>query len=240
LIGLPRLYPILDADALASAEMPLAAAARALYDAGVRWVQYRDKQASDAEVVERMRELRGIFPAGEAVLLLNDRVHLCAPAEADGVHIGQEDMAPREARRILDASGRDASGGDASGGDASGRDASGRDASGGPKRLLGVSTHNVAQLRAALATGAADYLAIGPVYATGSKENPDPVVGLEGVKAARTLTRLPLVAIGGITAGNARAVIEAGADAVAVISGLLPLGGQEMPERIRDFLAFLR
>jgi thiamine-phosphate pyrophosphorylase len=222
---LPRLYPILDADALARADVPLAAAARALYDAGVRWVQYRDKQASDAEVVERMRELRGIFLAGEAVLLLNDRVHLCAPAEADGVHIGQEDVAPGEARRILDASGGDASRGDASG---------------GPKRLLGVSTHNVAQLRAALATGAADYLAIGPVYATGSKENPDPVVGLEGVKAARTLTRLPLVAIGGITAGNARAVIEAGADAVAVISGLLPQGGHEMPERVRDFLAFLR
>jgi thiamine-phosphate pyrophosphorylase len=141
------------------------------------------------------------------------------------VHIGQEDMAPRAARRILNASGRDVSRGDASG---------------EPKRLLGVSTHNVAQLRAALATGAADYLAIGPVFATGSKENPDPVVGLEGVKAARTVTRLPLVAIGGITAENARAALEAGADAVAVISGLLPQGGHEMPERVRDFLAFLR
>ncbi len=215
LTTLPRLYPILDADALARARVPLAVAARALYDAGVRWVQYRDKAASDAEVVESMRELRGIFPAGEAVLLVNDRVHLCAPAEADGVHIGQEDMLPAEARRMLDSSG-------------------------GPKRLLGVSTHNVAQLRAAVAAGAADYLAIGPVYATGSKENPDPVVGLEGVKAARALTRLPLVAIGGITAANARAVIEAGADAVAVISGLLPQGGHEMPERVRDFLAFLR
>ena len=220
LTTLPRLYPILDADALARARVPLTTAARALYDAGVRWVQYRDKQASDAEVVEKMRELRAIFPAGEAVLLVNDRVHLCAPAGADGVHIGQKDMLPAEARRMLNASRGDSSG--------------------GPKRLLGVSTHNVAQLRAAVATGAADYLAIGPVYATGSKENPDPVVGLEGVKAARALTRLPLVAIGGITAGNARAVLEAGADAVAVISGLLPEGGNEMPERVRDFLAFLR
>jgi len=225
LTTLPRLYPILDADALARAGVPLATAAHALYDAGVRWVQYRDKRASDAAVVERMRELRAIFPAGEAVLLLNDRVHLCAPVGADGVHIGQDDVAPAEARRVLNASRGDASGGDASG---------------GPKRLLGVSTHNVAQLRAALATGAADYLAIGPVYATGSKENPDPVVGLDGVKAARTLTRLPLVAIGGITAENGREVIEAGADAVAVISGLLPQGGQEMSERVRDFLAFLR
>jgi thiamine-phosphate pyrophosphorylase len=211
LIELPRLYPILDAEALARAEVPLAAAARVLYDAGVRWVQYRDKRASDADFGKRLRELRAIFPAGEAVLLVNDRVHLCAPAGADGAHIGQEDMAPGEARRIL-----------------------------GPHYLLGVSTHNPTQLSTAIATGAADYLAIGPVFATGSKENPDPVVGLEGVKAARTLPRLPLVAIGGITAGNARAAIEAGADAVAVISGLLPQAGHEMPERVRDFLAFLR
>jgi thiamine-phosphate pyrophosphorylase len=211
LIELPRLYPILDAEALARAEVPLAAAALVLYDAGVRWVQYRDKRASDADFGKRLRELRAIFPVGAAVLLVNDRVHLCAPAGADGAHIGQEDMAPGEARRIL-----------------------------GPHYLLGVSTHNPTQLSTAIATGAADYLAIGPVFATGSKENPDPVVGLEGVKAARTLTRLPLVAIGGITAGNARAAIEAGADAVAVISGLLPQGGHEMPERVRDFLAFLR
>ena len=211
MIELPRLYPILDADALARAGVPLAMAAYALRDAGVRWLQYRDKRASDAEVVERMRELRAIFPAGEAMLLLNDRVHLCEAVGADGVHIGQEDMAAKQARKIL-----------------------------GTERLLGVSTHNVRQLRAALKTEAADYLAIGPVFATGSKDNPDPVVGLEGVKAARALTRLPLVAIGGITSGNGREVIEAGADSVAVISGLLPEDGKGMAERVRDFLAFLR
>jgi thiamine-phosphate pyrophosphorylase len=211
LIELPRLYPILDADALARAGVPLAMAAYALRDAGVRWLQYRDKRASDAEVVERMRELRAIFPAGEAMLLLNDRVHLCDAMGADGVHIGQEDMAAKQARKIL-----------------------------GPERLLGVSTHSVKQLRTALKTGAADYLAIGPVFATSSKDNPDPVVGLEGVKAARALTRLPLVAIGGITSENGREVIEAGADSVAVISGLLPEDGKGMAERVRDFLAFLR
>lgn len=208
---LPRLYPILDADALARAGVPLATAAQALDDAGLRWVQYRDKQGTDAAVQESMRELRAIFPSGEAVLLLNDRVHLCRQTEADGVHIGQEDMAPAEARRIL-----------------------------GPKCLLGVSTHNVAQLRAALATGAPDYVAIGPVYATESKKNPDPVVGLEGVRAARALTRLPLVAIGGITAENGRAVIEAGADSIAMISGLVPQGDRSIEERVRDFIAFLR
>jgi thiamine-phosphate pyrophosphorylase len=95
-------------------------------------------------------------------------------------------------------------------------------------------------LSAAIASGAADYLAIGPVFATGSKENPDAVVGLAGVKAARASTRLPLVAIGGITRSNGREVIEAGADSVAVISALLPQDGQEMAERVRDFLAFLR
>jgi thiamine-phosphate pyrophosphorylase len=211
LTTLPRLYPILDADALARAGLPLATAARALYEAGVRWLQYRDKRGSDAAVAAALRELREVFPAGDAVLLLNDRVHLCAPVGADGVHIGQEDMLPQEARRIL-----------------------------GPHRLLGVSTHNATQLSAAIATGAADYLAIGPVFATGSKENADPVVGLAGVKAARASTRLPLVAIGGITGGNGRAVIEAGADSVAVISALLSENDRQMAERVRDFIAFLR
>ena len=95
-------------------------------------------------------------------------------------------------------------------------------------------------MNAAVATGAADYLAIGPVFATGSKENPDPVVGLESVRAARASTRLPLVAIGGITGENGRAVIEAGADSVAVISAMLAQDGREMAERVLDFLAFLR
>jgi thiamine-phosphate pyrophosphorylase len=208
---LPRLYPILDAGALARAGLLLADAAQALYDAGLRWVQYRDKQGSDAEVVERMHVLRAIYPVGETVLLLNDRVHLCAETGADGVHVGQEDMPPMEARRVL-----------------------------GADKLLGVSTHNVGQMRAAAATGVADYLAIGPVYATGSKENPDPVVGLEEIRAARALTDLPLVAIGGISRETGRAVLEAGADAVAVISALLPGAGQSMAERVRDFLGLLR
>jgi thiamine-phosphate pyrophosphorylase len=211
LIELPRLYPILDAEALTRANVPLTTAARALHDAGVRWVQYRDKRGSDAQVAQRMRELRAIFRAGDAILLLNDRVHLCAQVGADGAHIGQEDMRPEAARRML-----------------------------GPHYLLGVSTHNTGQLSLAIASGAADYLAMGPVFATGSKANPDPVVGLEGVKAARALTRLPLVAIGGITAENGRAALEAGADAVAVISGLLAENGEEMAERVRDFLAGLR
>ncbi len=97
---------------------------------------------------------------------------------------------------------------------------------------MGVSTHNAEQLAEADRTSA-DYLAIGPVFATGSKENPDPVVGLEGVRRARELTRKPLVAIGGITRGNARSVLDAGADSVAVISDLIRDPGKSAEEFLR-------
>ena len=124
-------------------------------------------------------------------LIMNDRADLCLAAEFDGVHVGQEDLSAEGARRVI-----------------------------GPDLLLGVSTHNVEQLSVANATSS-DYVAIGPVFATSSKLNPDPVVGLEGVRRARGVTQKPLVAIGGITRRNARSVIEAGADSVAVISDLI-------------------
>jgi len=124
-------------------------------------------------------------------LIMNDRADICLAAEFDGLHAGQDDLSPESARRII-----------------------------GPNRWLGVSTHNPQQLAEADKTSA-DYLAIGPVFATSSKANPDPVVGLTGVRRARELTRKPLVAIGGITRANARSVIDAGADSVAVISDLL-------------------
>ena len=126
-----------------------------------------------------------------ARLIMNDRADLCLAADFDGVHVGQDDLSPEAVRKII-----------------------------GPDRWLGVSTHNPGQLREADLTSA-DYLAIGPVFATSSKEKPDPVVGLEGVRRARVLTRKPLVAIGGITRANAASVIEAGADSVAVISDLV-------------------
>ncbi len=124
-------------------------------------------------------------------LIMNDRADLCLATDFDGVHVGQDDLSPESVRKII-----------------------------GPDRWLGVSTHNPEQLLEADLTSA-DYLAIGPVFATSSKEKPDPVVGLEGVRRARALTRKPLVAIGGITRQNAASVIEAGADSVAVISDLL-------------------
>ena len=124
-------------------------------------------------------------------LIMNDRADLCLAAGFDGVHVGQDDLSPESARLIV-----------------------------GDQLWVGVSTHLVEQAIAAGKT-CADYIAIGPVFATASKENPDPVVGLEGVRAARAATRKPLVAIGGITRRNCASVIEAGADSVAVISDLV-------------------
>src|SRR5579862_4439929 len=129
---------------------------------------------------------------GESVrLIMNDRADLCLAADFDGVHVGQDDLSAESVRKIM-----------------------------GPELWLGVSTHNPKQLSEADLTSA-DYLAIGPVFSTSSKEKPDPVVGLEGVRWARQLTRKPLVAIGGVSRANAASVIEAGADSVAVISDLL-------------------
>jgi thiamine-phosphate pyrophosphorylase len=144
---------------------------------------------------------------GDSVrFIMNDRSDLCVAAEFDGVHVGQEDLSPESVRRII-----------------------------GPERWLGVSTHNPEQLSEADLTSA-DYLAIGPVFATSSKEQPDPVVGLEGVRRARQLTRKPLVAIGGITRANAASVVEAGADSVAVISDLV----REPRKSAEEFFHILR
>jgi thiamine-phosphate pyrophosphorylase len=139
-------------------------------------------------------------------LIMNDRADLCLAADFDGVHVGQDDLSPEAVRKII-----------------------------GPDRWLGVSTHNPEQLREADLTSA-DYLAIGPVFATSSKEKPDPIVGLEGVRRARALTSKPLVAIGGITRANAASVIEAGADSVAVISDLL----REPRKSAEEFFRILR
>jgi len=139
-------------------------------------------------------------------LIMNDRADLCLAAEFDGVHVGQDDLSPEAVRGII-----------------------------GAERWLGVSTHNPEQLQQADHTSA-DYLAIGPVFSTFSKERPDPMVGLAGVRQARQLTRKPLVAIGGITRANAASVIEAGADSVAVIADLL----REPRKSAEEFFRVLR
>ena len=231
MIALPRLYPILDAGYFPNARA-LIAAAEELAAAGVTLLQYRNKSGNARVMMQHARELRRLFPAQADVeshsnaaqnaslewgtlssephttvrLVMNDRADLCVAADFDGVHVGQEDLSPESVRKII-----------------------------GPGRRLGVSTHNPDQLREADLTSA-DYLAIGPVFATSSKAKPDPVVGLEGVRRARALTRKPLVAIGGITRANAASVIEAGADSVAVISDLL----REPRKSAEEFFRILR
>ncbi len=166
------------------------AAAEQLAAAGCALLQYRNKSGNARQMLDEARELTARLRA-TVTLIMNDRADLCLAAGFDGLHIGQDDLSPESARRII-----------------------------GPTRWLGVSTHNPEQLAEADKTSA-EYVAIGPIFATISKANPDPVVGLEGIRRARELTRKPLVAIGGITRANARSVIDAGADAVAVISDLL-------------------
>lgn len=204
---LPRLYPILDAGLLLRAGLSIEGFARELRQAGIRLLQYRDKEATDDLVLQRAALLRTIFP--DSCLILNDRVSLVAAAHYDGIHVGQEDLSPAQTRATL-----------------------------GPEVLIGVSTHSEDQLRRAT-DGPADYVAIGPVFATASKLDPDPVVGLDGVRAARALTAKPLVAIGGITRSNCAAVIQAGADSVAVISDLIPRPGSSIGNLVQEFLTAL-
>lgn len=143
---------------------------------------------------------------GSLKLIMNDRADLCLAAGFDGVHLGQDDLSLESARKVI-----------------------------GKDLWLGVSTHNPEQVAAANETSA-DYIAVGPVFPTGSKAKPDLVIGLEGVRGARALTGKPLVAIGGITRANCRLVIEAGADAVAVISDLL----REPRKSAEEFFRILR
>jgi thiamine-phosphate pyrophosphorylase len=134
---------------------------------------------------------------------MNDRADLCLAADFDGVHVGQDDLRAESVRKII-----------------------------GAERWLGISTHNPEQVREA-DQSPADYIAIGPVFATGSKLKPDPVVGRDGVRQARALTRKPLVAIGGITRKNCCSVIDVGADSVAVISDLIRDPGKSAEEFLR-------
>jgi thiamine-phosphate pyrophosphorylase len=209
------LYPILDASVLPTGgvarEKRLRSLIEQLLSAGVTLLQYRNKTGTESEVLADALVLREAGASGRFVLVLNDYPELAVRASFDGVHVGQQDMAPEEARSII-----------------------------GAKSILGVSTHNPQQLAAADLTSA-DYLAIGPVFATSSKQNPDPVVGLDGVRRARALTKKRLVAIGGITLDNCKAVTDAGADSVAVISSLFAHASGRPPGKIAsDFFLNLR
>ena len=201
---LPRLYAILDASRFPDTRA-LCAYAEELVAGGLTLLQYRNKSGSAPEMLEQSRELKRQLP-NSVQLIMNDRADLCVAAGFDGVHLGQDDLSPEGARKVI-----------------------------GESLTLGVSTHNPEQTRIA-DKSSADYVAIGPAFVTSAKANPDPVVGLDGVREARALTRKPLVAIGGITRANCRSVIDAGADSVAVISDLL-LGPRKSAE---EFFRILR
>jgi thiamine-phosphate pyrophosphorylase len=204
MITFPRLYAVLDASKFADTRA-ICVFAEELVAGGLTLLQYRNKNGSAREMLDQSRELKRRLP-NSVQLIMNDRPDLCLAAGFDGVHVGQDDLSPEGARKVI-----------------------------GDSLMLGVSTHNPEQVRIANKTSA-DYLAIGPVFATSAKMNPDPVIGIDGVRAARALTRKPLVAIGGITRANCLSVIEAGADSVAVISDLL-LGPRKSAE---EFFRLLR
>jgi thiamine-phosphate pyrophosphorylase len=209
MIQFPRLYAIVDV-AFFPTSQAISAYAEGLAAGGCTLLQYRSKGGNARVMLEQARELRRRcrtrVPDLRVRLIMNDRADLCLAAEFDGVHVGQEDLSAESGRGII-----------------------------GAGRWLGVSTHNPEQMVEA-DRSSADYVAIGPIFSTSSKEKPDPVVGLEGVRRARDLTRKPLVAIGGITRENAAAVIAAGADSVAVISDLL----REPRKSAEEFFRILR
>ena len=204
----PRLYAILDASLFPDPELVFVAA-EDLVAGGVTLLQYRDKSGNARQMLKQARELKrrlsGSVNLTSLKLIMDDRADICLAAGFDGVHVGQEDLSPAGARKVI-----------------------------GETLWLGVSTHNAEQVEEADGTSA-DYIAIGPVFSTTSKANPDPVLGLSGVRAAKALTRKPLVAIGGINRVNYRSVIEAGADSVAVISDLM----RNPRKSAEDFLRIL-
>jgi thiamine-phosphate pyrophosphorylase len=178
-----------------------------LLSAGVRLIQYRGKTDTSRRLFDVSCAISERVHQAEGIFIVNDRADLARLSGADGVHVGQEDLPAEVARRVLLAG-----------------------------QCVGVSTHTQTQFEEATATSA-DYIAFGPIFPTGSKERPDPVVGLDRLREMRGLTRKPLVAIGGITLDNAASVIEAGADSVAVIHDLL--AADDIGAQARKFLQVL-
>jgi len=179
-----------------------------LVSAGVDMIQYRDKLGSARQLFDTSLQLAERARKRHVTFIVNDRADVALVTGADGVHLGQDDFPVELARRLLP-----------------------------PGTIVGWSTHSIAQVEEANRSSA-NYIAFGPVFPTRSKEHPDSTVGLEGLRAARKITGKPLVGIGGITVENARGVIKAGADAVAVISDLLK--HPDVATRAQEFLRILR
>lgn len=176
---------------------------------GATLIQLREKHLSSRMFYEEAEAALKIARSLGVTLIINDRVDIALALEAAGVHLGQTDLQPEVARDLL-----------------------------GSKAIIGVSVHDTDQAQIAL-NSPVDYLAVGPVFATSSKDNPDPVLGLAGIGSIRKLVdRKPLVAIGGINRGNALKVFEAGADTVALINALLS-SPTEIEATTREVLALI-
>ncbi|MGI8996843.1 MAG: thiamine phosphate synthase [Pyrinomonadaceae bacterium] len=209
-LKLPKLYPITDArlSGLTHAEQVARFAA-----GGAMLIQLREKHASPREFYVEAEAALHVARERGVQLIINDRADIALALRADGVHLGQDDLDPLAARRLL-----------------------------GADAIIGYSTHNIEQAIEA-AQLPISYLAIGPIFVTHTKENPDPVIGLDGLRRVRaqldaTATRLPLIAIGGITTENASAILDAGADSVAVVSALL-LEPEEITRRTAELIRIL-
>ena len=189
LFRLPRVYPLTDVQlsGLSHAEQ-----VRLLSEGGATLIQLREKQMAALEFYEQSRAALAVAARNGVQLIINDRVDVALAVGVHGVHLGQDDMPPEAARRLL-----------------------------GPEVIIGYSTHTVEQALAALELPV-DYIATGPIFQTSTKTDTSPVLGLDGLHAVRqAVGKFPLVAIGGITQAKASEVIEAGADSVAVISAVL-------------------
>jgi thiamine-phosphate pyrophosphorylase len=188
-LRLPSIYPILDTTSIARTGLTAVTVAEALLEGGAGILQFRHKAFWNRQILREAELIARLCREAGAQFIVNDRADYAVMTGA-GLHLGQEDIAPRDARRVT-----------------------------GLEATIGFSTHSPEQMRAAQEEPV-DYVAFGPVFATLSKERPDATVGIEGLGSVRSITALPLVAIGGITLDNAPLCWKAGADSVAVISGL--------------------
>ncbi len=190
----PAFYPILDTAAVLARDLDPVRAAQDILDGGARILQFRHKGFLSRQAFGWLEEIAGFARQAGATLVVNDRADLARLFGA-ALHLGQDDLPPIAARSVT-----------------------------GSQTVIGYSTHNEAQLRAA-ASEPVDYLALGPIFGTATKENPDPTVGLAELQRLRPLSARPLVAIGGIPRANALQVRNSGADAVAIVADLFPEDG---------------
>ncbi len=204
---LPRVYPILDTTTLDRLNLQPVHAAAALLEGGAQIIQFRHKTFWSREIFAQATQIAALCRNAQALFVVNDRADYASLLHA-ALHLGQDDLLPADARTVI-----------------------------GPNALIGFSTHNPDQMRAA-ASEPVDYVAFGPVFPTASKDRPDPTVGIEGLCAVRALTTRPLVAIGGITRRNAAICLDAGADSLAIIADLFPVPSTvpALRERMAEWL----